>query len=55
MNLRISVVCSAIVLLSFGNAHAHVLHEIIYSLDVSPTFSREGLVFAFRQAALQCR
>ena len=46
MNLRTIVVCSATVLLSLGNARAHVPHDIIYSLDVSPTFSQDGLVFA---------
>lgn len=33
-------------LLSLGNARAHVPHDIIYSLDVSPTFSEDGLLFA---------
>ncbi len=29
-----------------SNAHAHVPHDIIYSLDVSPNFHEDGLVFA---------
>jgi photosystem II stability/assembly factor-like uncharacterized protein len=45
-NLRSIAICSAIVLLSFGNARAHVPHDIIYSLDVSPTFADDGLVFS---------
>ena len=45
-NLRSLVICSAVVLLSIGNAYAHVPHDIIYSLDLSPTFSEDGLVFA---------
>ncbi|MFK7821539.1 MAG: hypothetical protein AB8G99_22685, partial [Planctomycetaceae bacterium] len=46
INLRSIVICSAILLLSIGNARAHVPHDIIYSLDVSPTFSSDGLVFS---------
>lgn len=40
-----AVICLVIALLS-GIAHSHVPHDIIYSLDVSPTFSTDGLVFA---------
>lgn len=43
---RSIAICSAVVLLSLGNAGGHVPHDIIYSLDVSPTFSQDGLVFA---------
>ena len=34
------------VLFSVAPVHAHVPHDIIYSLDVSPTFSADGQVFA---------
>lgn len=46
MNLRSIAICSATVLLSLGNARGHVPHDIIYSLDVSPTFASDGLVFS---------
>jgi photosystem II stability/assembly factor-like uncharacterized protein len=50
MNFRFILICSAVALLSLGNAYAHkpmhVPHDIIYSLDVSPTFSEDGLVFS---------
>ena len=29
-----------------ATCHAHVPHDIIYSLDISPTFHQDGLVFA---------
>ena len=46
MDQRTIVVCSAFVLLFHGSSRAHVPHDIIDSLDVSPTFSEDGLVFA---------
>lgn len=45
-NLRSIAICSAIALLSIGNVRAHVPHDIIYSLDVSPMFANDGLVFS---------
>ncbi len=46
MIMRPIAICSAIVLFFVATVRAHVPHDIIYSLDVSPTFSEDGLVFA---------
>lgn len=46
MITRQIAICAAIVLFFVAPAHAHVPHDIIYSLDVSPTFSEDGQVFA---------
>jgi photosystem II stability/assembly factor-like uncharacterized protein len=39
-------ICFAILLSCVATVRAHVPHDIIYSLDVSPTFSEDGLVLA---------
>ena len=47
--MHISVRQTALFVLLAGiasNANAHVPHDIIYSLDVSPDFHEDGLVFA---------
>jgi photosystem II stability/assembly factor-like uncharacterized protein len=46
MNKHTVSVFLAIAIFWIGTASAHVPHDIIYSLDVSPTFSEDGLVFA---------
>lgn len=46
--IRHFVVASLAILPLFltGTCQAHVPHDIIYSLDISPTFHQDGLVFA---------
>ena len=46
VSIKLCVLSLLVVLVPASRLDAHVPHDIIYSLDVSPTFSEDGLILA---------